>query len=110
MAEKRRHVRASLQTEVWLGQDGIFTHTSETLRDLSESGAFIEASQGLLWIASSICVSGCPIQSSSYPVRSLSGIPVKTAVLASSFSTFRPMIASKSDPSQMRSRFRQNLP
>src|SRR2546428_12767702 len=46
MAEKRRHVRASLQTEVWLGQDGIFTHTSETLRDLSESGAFIEASQG----------------------------------------------------------------
>lgn len=32
-------------TEIWLGQDGIFTRTNETLTDLSESGAFIETNQ-----------------------------------------------------------------
>jgi c-di-GMP-binding flagellar brake protein YcgR len=45
MTDRRRHVRASLQTEVWLGQDGIYTRTQEMLRDLSEGGAFIETSQ-----------------------------------------------------------------
>lgn len=45
MDERRRHQRFSLLTEIWLGQDGIFTRTSETLTDLSESGAFIETSQ-----------------------------------------------------------------
>jgi c-di-GMP-binding flagellar brake protein YcgR len=45
MRERRKNVRASLQTEVWLGQDGIYTRTSEILRDLSEGGAFIETLQ-----------------------------------------------------------------
>jgi len=43
MMEKRKHVRISLETEIWLGQDGIFTRTTERLRDLSEGGAFIES-------------------------------------------------------------------
>jgi Tfp pilus assembly protein PilZ len=34
-----------MKTEVWLGQDGIFTRTPETPSDLSEGGAFIETSQ-----------------------------------------------------------------
>jgi hypothetical protein len=34
-----------LQTELWLGQDGIYTRSFEMLRDLSEGGAFIETLQ-----------------------------------------------------------------
>ncbi len=34
-----------MKTEVWLGQDGIFTRTPETWADLSEGGAFVETSQ-----------------------------------------------------------------
>ena len=70
MAEKRRHVRASFQTEVWLGQDGILTHTSETLRDLSESGAFIEAAAtnfhgvGIYTVAEECRLMGCPLRAS----------------------------------------------
>ncbi len=45
MEERRKYPRASLQTEIWIGQDGIFTRSPETLRDLSEGGAFIETSQ-----------------------------------------------------------------
>ena len=45
LMEMRRHTRATLKTEIWLGQDGIFTQTSETLRELSEGGAFLETSQ-----------------------------------------------------------------
>jgi hypothetical protein len=45
MNERRKHPRASIQSEVWLGQDGIFTRNPETLRDLSEGGAFIETGQ-----------------------------------------------------------------
>jgi len=45
MEGRRKHPRASLQTEIWLGQDGIFTRTTETLRDLSEGGAFVETGQ-----------------------------------------------------------------
>src|ERR1041385_3130640 len=45
MRQRRKYLRASFQTEVWLGQDGIYTRTSEMLRDLSEGGAFIETSQ-----------------------------------------------------------------
>src|ERR1051326_8654250 len=45
MRERRRHFRASLQTELWLGQDGIYTRSLEMLRDLSEGGAFIETLQ-----------------------------------------------------------------
>ncbi|HWQ34002.1 MAG TPA: PilZ domain-containing protein [Blastocatellia bacterium] len=45
MEERRQYSRLALMTEIWLGQDGIFTRTNETLADLSENGAFIETSQ-----------------------------------------------------------------
>ena len=41
----RRYPRTYLRTEIWLGQDGIFTRTPEVLRDLSERGAFIQTRQ-----------------------------------------------------------------
>jgi Tfp pilus assembly protein PilZ len=43
--DHRRHPRISLRTELWIGQDGIFTRTNEYLRELSIGGAFIEAEQ-----------------------------------------------------------------
>ncbi len=43
--ERRKHPRVSLRTELWIGQDGIFTRTDETLRDLSIGGAFVESRQ-----------------------------------------------------------------
>ena len=46
MNEKRTHPRVSLHTEIWLGQDGIFTKARRVLRDLSEGGAFIETAEG----------------------------------------------------------------
>ncbi len=46
MNEKRTSPRVSLQTEIWHGQDGIFTKARRTLRDLSEGGAFIETAEG----------------------------------------------------------------
>ena len=46
MKNRRRHPRLSFTTEVWLGQDGIFTRTNECLSDLSVGGAFIEAASG----------------------------------------------------------------
>jgi hypothetical protein len=45
MNEKRSSPRVSIQTEIWLGQDGIFTRTRRMLRDLSEGGAYIETSE-----------------------------------------------------------------
>jgi hypothetical protein len=45
LIDQRKHLRRSLRSEVWLGQDGIFTRTHELLRDLSEGGAFVETSQ-----------------------------------------------------------------
>jgi len=45
MEQRRKYLRTSIQTEIWLGQDGIFTRTPETLRDLSEGGAFVETEQ-----------------------------------------------------------------
>lgn len=42
MENRRRHARASLDTRVWIGQDGIFTQTDERLSDLSVGGAFVE--------------------------------------------------------------------
>ena len=45
MEEKRKYPRTYLQTEIWLGQDGIFTRTPVMLRDLSEGGAFVETEQ-----------------------------------------------------------------
>jgi len=43
--QQRRYPRASLRTELWIGQDGIFTRTDEFLRDLSAGGAFVETHQ-----------------------------------------------------------------
>ena len=40
--DHRRHPRISLRTELWIGQDGIFTRTNEFLRELSIGGAFVE--------------------------------------------------------------------
>ena len=45
MNEKRVYPRVSLHTEIWLGQDGIFTRTQRLLRDLSEGGAYIETAE-----------------------------------------------------------------
>lgn len=41
----RRHPRTWLRTEIWLGQDGIFTRSPEVMRNLSERGAFIQTQQ-----------------------------------------------------------------
>ena len=43
--EQRQYRRATIRTETWIGQDGIFTRTAETLRDLGEGGAFVETPQ-----------------------------------------------------------------
>lgn len=41
----REHPRVSLTTELWIGQDGIFTRADEFLRDLSIGGAFVQSRQ-----------------------------------------------------------------
>jgi Tfp pilus assembly protein PilZ len=41
----RQHHRVSLTTELWIGQDGIFTRTDELLRNLSVGGAFVQTGQ-----------------------------------------------------------------
>lgn len=41
----RKYPRASLRTELWIGQDGIFTRTDEYLSDLSVGGAFVQTHQ-----------------------------------------------------------------
>lgn len=43
--DRRKHIRAALTTELWIGQDGIFTRNGERLGDLSLGGAFIESEQ-----------------------------------------------------------------
>lgn len=43
--EKRRHPRCGLNTEIWIGQDGIFTRNNERLDNLSVGGAFVESEQ-----------------------------------------------------------------
>ena len=43
--ERRKFIRAALTTELWIGQDGIFTRNGERLGDLSLGGAFIESEQ-----------------------------------------------------------------
>ena len=42
MGESRVQRRVSIHTEVWRGEDGIFTRGNERLADLSVGGAFIE--------------------------------------------------------------------
>ena len=41
MRKNRVHKRVSVHTEVWKGEDGIFTRGNERLADLSVGGAFI---------------------------------------------------------------------
>ena len=36
----------TLETDVWIGQDGVFAHTTERLRNLSVGGAFLETRSG----------------------------------------------------------------
>ncbi len=43
--DHRKHPRMNLRTELWIGQDGIFTRTNEYLRDLSVGGAFVQSEQ-----------------------------------------------------------------
>ena len=42
MKENRVHRRVSIRTEVWRGEDGIFTRGNQRLADLSVGGAFIQ--------------------------------------------------------------------
>ena len=44
--ERRAYPRATFYTEVWLGQDGVFTRTNDRLSNVSLGGAFIETPQG----------------------------------------------------------------
>lgn len=46
MNEHRRHLRITLETDVWIGQDGVFARTTERLRNLSVGGAFLETRSG----------------------------------------------------------------
>ena len=46
LKDARRSPRVSFTTEVWLGQDGIFTRTHERFGVLSTHGAFLELSDG----------------------------------------------------------------
>ena len=46
MEERRTHPRIDFDSEVWLGQDGLFTRTTERLSTVSIGGAFIETGQG----------------------------------------------------------------
>lgn len=45
MTERRRHPRLSYGTEVWIGQDGIFSRTNERITNISVAGVFIETAQ-----------------------------------------------------------------
>lgn len=45
MQDRRQHPRLSVATELWIGQDGIFTRADEKLLDLSLGGAFVETAQ-----------------------------------------------------------------
>ena len=42
MREKRAHRRVDIYTEVWRGEDGIFSRGSEKLANVSVGGAFIQ--------------------------------------------------------------------
>lgn len=46
MENRRIHPRVSVEAEVWLGEDGVFTHGRERITNLSVGGAFIEAKTG----------------------------------------------------------------
>ena len=42
---RRARTRIPVRTDIWLGEGGIFTRTPDFIRDLNESGAFIETDQ-----------------------------------------------------------------
>lgn len=42
MDEQRRHPRLECTSEVWIGQDGIFSQTTERIANISIGGVFIE--------------------------------------------------------------------
>jgi hypothetical protein len=46
MEDRRQYPRLNVKTELWIGQDGIFTRSDERLSDLSIGGAFIETFTG----------------------------------------------------------------
>jgi hypothetical protein len=46
VVERRAYPRVAFDSEVWLGQDGLFTRTTERLSNVSVGGAFIETTQG----------------------------------------------------------------
>jgi len=43
--DEPKQTRIGIGTDLWIGQDGIFTRTDETLRDLSVGGAFVATRQ-----------------------------------------------------------------
>ena len=43
--ERRKYPRATFYTEVWFGQDGVFTHALARLSNVSLGGAFIQTPQ-----------------------------------------------------------------
>jgi len=43
--EHRKQPRTNIRTELWIGQDGIFTRKNELLRDLSVGGAFVQSEE-----------------------------------------------------------------
>ena len=46
MAERRIYQRVAFDSEVWLGQDGLFTRTTECISNVSVGGVFIKTGQG----------------------------------------------------------------
>jgi hypothetical protein len=42
MRKQRAHTRVNIHTEVWRGEDGIYSHSSQRLANLSVGGAFVE--------------------------------------------------------------------
>src|SRR4051812_8744033 len=44
--ERRATTRVNIRSQVWLGRDGVFTHSVERLTNLSTAGAFIETQNG----------------------------------------------------------------
>ncbi|HAK56007.1 MAG: PilZ domain-containing protein [Vicinamibacterales bacterium] len=46
LGDTRRHARVTFDSELWLGQDGVFTRTNERIADLSVGGAFVGRAEG----------------------------------------------------------------
>jgi c-di-GMP-binding flagellar brake protein YcgR len=46
LGDTRRHARVTFDSELWLGQDGVFTRSKERIADLSVGGAFVGRAEG----------------------------------------------------------------